>query len=38
MSSLANPAYGLQELHADLEWFEFVRRGSDGETLFGPDR
>jgi hypothetical protein len=31
-----HPAYGLGELHADLERFVFLLGGSDGEQLFGP--
>ena len=31
-----NPAYGLDELHGDLERFVFLLGGSDGEQLFGP--
>lgn len=31
-----NPAYGLDELHGDLERFVFLPGGSDGEQLFGP--
>jgi hypothetical protein len=33
---VGNPAYSLQDLHADLERFVFLLGGSDGETLFGP--
>jgi hypothetical protein len=33
---VGNPAYGLQDLHADLERFAFLLGGSDGEPLFGP--
>jgi hypothetical protein len=33
---VGNPAYGLQDLHADLERFVFLLGGSDGEPLFGP--
>jgi hypothetical protein len=32
---IGNPAYGLHDLHADLERFVFVLGGSDGESLFG---
>ena len=35
---VGNPAYGLQDLHADLERFAFLPGGSDGEPLFGPQR
>jgi len=31
-----HPAYGLQDLRADLERFVFLLGGSDGEPLFGP--
>jgi hypothetical protein len=31
-----NPAYGLQDMHADLERFVFLLGGNDGEPLFGP--
>jgi hypothetical protein len=31
-----HPAYGLDELHGDLERFVFLLGGSDGEQLFGP--
>jgi len=30
-----HPAYGLQDLRADLERFVFLLGGSDGEPLFG---
>jgi hypothetical protein len=30
-----HPAYGLDELHGDLERFVFLLGGSDGEHLFG---
>ena len=32
---IGNPAYGLQDLRADLERFVFLLGGSDGEPLFG---
>lgn len=32
---VGHPAYGLDELHADLERFAFLLGGSDGENLFG---
>ena len=35
---VGNPAYGLQDLHADLERFAVLLGGSDGEPLFGPQR
>ena len=31
-----NPAYGITQLHQDLERFVFLLGGSDGEQLFGP--
>jgi hypothetical protein len=31
-----HPAYGLAQLHQDLERFAFLLGGSDGEPLFGP--
>jgi len=31
-----HPAYGITQLHPDLEWFAFLLGGSDGEPLFGP--
>jgi hypothetical protein len=33
---VGHPAYGIQQLHGDLERFVFLLGGSDGETLFGP--
>jgi hypothetical protein len=33
---VGHPAYGLSELHSDLERFVFLLGGSDGEQLFGP--
>ena len=33
---VGHPAYGLQDLRADLERFVFLLGGSDGEQLFGP--
>jgi hypothetical protein len=33
---VGHPAYGLDELRADLERFVFLLGGSDGEQLFGP--
>jgi hypothetical protein len=33
---VGHPAYGLDELRADLERFIFLLGGSDGEPLFGP--
>ena len=33
---VGHPAYGPQDLRADLEWFVFLLGGSDGEPLFGP--
>jgi hypothetical protein len=33
---VGHPAYGLQDLRADLERFVFLLGGSDGEPLFGP--
>jgi hypothetical protein len=35
---VGHPAYGLDELRADLERFVFLLGGSDGESLFGPAR
>ena len=32
---LGHPAYGLNELHADLERFVFLLGGSDGRDTFG---
>jgi hypothetical protein len=32
---VGHPAYGLAELHNDLERFVFLLGGSDGEQLFG---
>jgi hypothetical protein len=32
---VGHPAYGLDELRADLERFVFLLGGSDGEQLFG---
>ena len=33
---VGHPAYGLEELHGDLERFVFLLGGSDGQALFGP--
>ncbi len=33
---VGHPAYGLAQLHQDLERFVFLLGGSDGEQLFGP--
>jgi hypothetical protein len=33
---VGHPAYGLDELRADLQRFVFLLGGSDGEQLFGP--
>jgi hypothetical protein len=33
---VGNPAYGIAQLHQDLERFVFLLGGSDGEPLFGP--
>jgi len=33
---VGRPAYGLGELHGDLERFVFLLGGSDGEQFFGP--
>ena len=33
---VGNPAYGIQDLHNDLERFVFLLGRSDGEPLFGP--
>jgi hypothetical protein len=30
-----HPAYGIEQLHQDLERFAFLLGGSDGEPLFG---
>ena len=35
---VGHPAYGITQLHQDLERFVFLLGGSDGEPLFGPDR
>jgi len=32
---VGHPAYGLDELHSDLERFVFLLGGSDGEELLG---
>ena len=32
---VGHPAYGLNELHGDLERFVFLLGGSDGRELFG---
>jgi hypothetical protein len=32
---VGHPAYGLNELHGDLERFVFLLGGSDGQELFG---
>ena len=34
---VGHPAYGIQQLHGDLDRFVFLLGGSDGEALFGPD-
>ena len=33
---VGHPAYGIEQLHGDLERFVFLLGGSDGEPLFGP--
>jgi hypothetical protein len=33
---VGHPAYGIPQLHQDLERFVFLLGGSDGEPLFGP--
>jgi hypothetical protein len=33
---VGHPAYGITQLHQDLERFVFLLGGSDGEPLFGP--
>jgi len=33
---VGHPAYGLPQLHGDLERFVFLLGGSDGESLVGP--
>ena len=33
---VGHPAYGITQLHQDLERFVFLLGGSDGEHLFGP--
>jgi hypothetical protein len=33
---VGHPAYGLDELHDDLERFIFLLGNSDGQELFGP--
>ena len=33
---VGHPAYGLAQLHDDLQRFVFLLGGSDGEDLFGP--
>jgi hypothetical protein len=32
---IGHPAYGLADLHADLDRFTFLLGGDDGEALFG---
>jgi hypothetical protein len=32
---VVNPAYGITQLHQDLERFVFLLGGSDGQALFG---
>ena len=32
---VGHPAYGRNELHADLERFVFLLGGSDGRDIFG---
>jgi len=32
-----HPAYGITQLHDDLEGFTFLLGGSDDEPLFSPD-
>jgi hypothetical protein len=32
---VGHPAYGIPQLHQDLERFVFLLGGSDGEPLFG---
>jgi len=32
---IGHPAYGLDELHTDLDRFTFLLGGDDGEALFG---
>lgn len=34
---VGHPAYGLDELRADLERLVFLLGGSDGQALFGHD-
>ena len=33
---VGHPAYGITQLHQDLDRFVFLLGGSDGESLFGP--
>jgi len=33
---VGHPAYGITQLHQDLDRFVFLLGGSDGEPLFGP--
>jgi hypothetical protein len=33
---VGGPAYGLAQLHDDLERFTFLLGGSDSQQLFGP--
>jgi hypothetical protein len=33
---VGHPAYGITQLHQDLDRFTFLLGGSDGEPLFGP--
>jgi hypothetical protein len=32
---IGHPAYGLHDLHTDLDRFTFLLGGDDGESLFG---
>ena len=32
---IGHPAYGLDDLHTDLDRFTFLLGGDDGESLFG---
>ena len=37
LAYIGHPAYGLNELRADLNRFTFLLGGNDGEFLFGAD-
>ena len=37
LAYVGHPAYGPEQLGADLNRFTFLLGGGDGERLFGPD-